>query len=87
MEPNTDAGTGNRGILIRGAGPVDMQEVRQLFREYCEFLGVDLGFQNFQEELDSLPGYYTPPSGALLLSEFKGETAGCVSLRRIDRAT
>lgn len=87
MEPNTDAGTGSRGILIRDACPVDIQEVRQLFREYLEFLGVDLGFQNFQEELDSLPGEYAPPSGALLLSEFEGEAAGCVAMRKVDDTT
>jgi ribosomal protein S18 acetylase RimI-like enzyme len=45
---------------------------------------VDLCFQNFNQELVSLPGEYAPPDGALLLAHWQKEAAGCAALRKID---
>ena len=58
-----------------------LDETRQLFREYENFLGVDLCFQGFEEELARLPGEYVPPKGSLLLAVEGKHTAGCVALR------
>jgi ribosomal protein S18 acetylase RimI-like enzyme len=58
--------------------------VRELFKEYADSLEIDLCFQNFREELDTLPGAYGPPSGRLLIA---AAGAGCVAVRRIDDAT
>ena len=52
-----------------------------LFREYQQFLDVDLCFQGFQKELATLPGKYAPPQGAILLVEQNGKIAGCVAVR------
>jgi GNAT superfamily N-acetyltransferase len=38
----------------------------------------------FEEELASLPGKYTPPDGQLFLARYGDKSAGCVALRRID---
>jgi ribosomal protein S18 acetylase RimI-like enzyme len=66
-------------IHIKTAKHLD--EIRQLFREYENFLGVDLCFQGFEEELARLPGEYAPPKGTLLLAVDGKNTAGCVALR------
>ena len=55
-----------------------------LFEEYEAELDFDLCFQNFQAELDGLPGAYAPPTGCLLLAESEGQAAGCVALRKLE---
>ena len=66
--------------------PEDLREVRALFIEYADGLGVDLCFQNFEQELATLPGEYIPPQGTLLLARVDGEPAGCCALRPLDAA-
>jgi len=67
--------------------PGEIAAVRLLFREYEAFLGVDLCFQNFEDELASLPGKYAPPDGGLLIALSKDNTLGCVAMRRMDAET
>jgi GNAT superfamily N-acetyltransferase len=55
-----------------------------LFRRYAESLAIDLGFQDFEAELSSLPGKYSPPRGCLLLAWNGDRAVGCVALRPID---
>jgi carbonic anhydrase len=45
----------------------EIEHVRQFFRNYAGWLGVDLGYQNFAEEMASLPGAYSPPTGVFSL--------------------
>ena len=56
-------------------------DARALLLEYTESLGVDLSFQNFDEELAAFPESYLPPSGALLLCSREGRVAGSVAMR------
>ncbi len=55
-----------------------------MFEEYHEGLGLDLCFQNFEQELVSLPGDYAPPDGRLFLAMENNEVAGCIALRKLD---
>ena len=60
-------------------------EARRLFEEYAASLSFNLCFQNFQQELDGLPGDYAPPGGGLWLGiTDSGQTAGCVALRPLE---
>jgi carbonic anhydrase len=58
-----------------------LDQVRQFFRNYAGWLGVDLSFQNFDQEMAALPGAYTPPNGRLFYAEYDGISAGCVGVR------
>jgi GNAT superfamily N-acetyltransferase len=44
-------------------------------------LGFDLGFQNFDAELDNFSIYYSPPAGRLLLALSQNLPIGCVGVR------
>ena len=59
-----------------------MAQARELFLEYAQSLGMNLCFQNFEQELADLPGSYAPPEGRLLLAEYAGQLAGCVALHK-----
>jgi len=59
----------------------DIESARVLFLEYATSLGFSLCFQNFDEELATLPGEYAPPRGRLFLARVNGRDAGCVGLR------
>ena len=71
--------------IIDGHDRQFIPEVRRLFLEYADSLKVPLDFQNFDEELNSLPGAYTPPTGCLLLAISDQEFAGCVALRQLEK--
>lgn len=58
--------------------------IRELFLEYAQSLGFSLCFQNFDQELASLPGDYAPPDGRLVLAIQREAAAGCVALHKID---
>jgi putative acetyltransferase len=72
--------------LLPARSAQDLHEVREIFREYADGLGVDLCFQSFDRELAELPGEYAEPRGALLMAVVDGDLAGCCALRPLDNA-
>ncbi len=61
-----------------------IESARGLFVEYQAWLGIPLCFQNFDEELATLPGGYAPPDGRLFLAYVGDELAGCIALRKLE---
>jgi carbonic anhydrase len=61
-----------------------LEHVRQFFRNYAGWLGVDLSYQNFEQEMASLPGAYAAPQGRLFYAEVDGRPAGCVGVRPLN---
>lgn len=70
--------------LFTPSGENEMDFIRALFTEYSESLSVDLCFQNFEDELRTLPGEYNGPRGALLGVMVGDEIAGCCAMRPLD---
>ncbi len=66
--------------------PKDLEALRAIIREYGEGLGIDLNFQDFETELQQLPGAYCPPRGALLAARSGELLAGCCAMRPLDTA-
>jgi len=76
------------GTAVRVLGTEDtaeLEQVRRFFRNYAAWLGVDLSYQGFDEELADLPGRYSAPQGRLFYAEVDGPDgrvgAGCVGIR------
>jgi ribosomal protein S18 acetylase RimI-like enzyme len=63
--------------------PEELNEVKQIFIEYAEFLQVDLCFQNFEQELRTLHKVYNPPQGCIILAKEDEEVLGCIALKPI----
>jgi putative acetyltransferase len=70
-------------------GGCDLEQVKDLFQEYFAWvandLGFDLSYQGAQDELQSLPGAFSPPAGCLLIAEVDGRSAACGALRPLER--
>ena len=58
-----------------------VEQVRNLFREYHAELAQQYRPPLFEAELSALPGVYAPPKGVLLLAKVAGQPVGCVGLR------
>ena len=67
--------------IIPALDALDVERVRELFREYERSLGVDLNYQGFDDEVASLPGAYAPPRGALFMAMDGDDAGGCVAMR------
>lgn len=73
-------------VLVTPDEPHELEAMRAILRDYATTLAIDLGFQNFEDELAVLPGDYAEPRGALLLAlvdvGHPGAVAGTPTLPR-----
>lgn len=67
---------------VEAKSKADIDHIRAVFKEYADWLGFDLCFQGFEDELAELPGGYARPDGCLLIANYGSKIAGCVALRK-----
>jgi GNAT superfamily N-acetyltransferase len=70
--------------IVQAETSEQIGEAKLLFREYEAWLGLDLCFQGFEQELAELPGKYAKPDGRLFLAYSDDKLAGCIAMRKID---
>lgn len=68
--------------IITAVSSEEFMAGRQLILEYAAGLNIDLCFQNFDRELETLEQQYGLPSGCLLLLKKDETWAGCLGLRK-----
>lgn len=68
----------------QASSSTDFEMGKELFREYVQSLGVDLSFQDFENELQTIDQQYMPPSGTLLLVFDNEKAIGCAGIRKFD---
>ncbi len=67
--------------LLQADTAPQWDEARRLVREYAASLGVDLSFQNFDQELEHFTSEYAAPKGAFLLAQDAEQYVACIGLR------
>jgi putative acetyltransferase len=60
-----------------------VENAKELIREYAQSLEFDLGFQDFDKEMENFPGQYAPPRGCLYVALDANQPIGCVALRNL----
>jgi len=69
--------------ILQAETPEQIATAREIMQEYAALLEYNLCFQNFEAEMDGLPGNYAPPSGRLLLACWDDQPAGVIALRAL----
>lgn len=69
---------------IRPATPPDIADVRRMLQEYVRWIGLDLAFQEIDDELAGLPGDYAPPRGALFVVGESDRLLAMIGLRSLE---
>ncbi|MEM8806746.1 MAG: GNAT family N-acetyltransferase [Cyanobacteria bacterium P01_G01_bin.38] len=69
--------------IVKASSEYDYSAVRDLITAYQAWLGIDLAFQGFSKELETLSVMYGPPRGAMLLAQVDEVWVGCVGLRQL----
>jgi putative acetyltransferase len=73
-------------IKIKTAKSVkDFSEGKEIILEYVNWLGIDLSFQNFENEVNNLQEMYSEPNGGLILALMNYKTVGVVGIRKFEK--
>lgn len=64
----------------------DYRFAGNLFREYAQWLKIDLSFQHFDKELQQLKKMYAPPLGTIIICKHIEGPVGCIAVRPIDQS-
>ena len=78
-------------IVVRDATSDEVATVRELMQAYGAYLAANpagaanICIQNYDRELDGLPGQYVAPDGAMFLALVDGQAAGCCAVRPLSK--
>lgn len=62
----------------------DFLIAKELILEYVEWLGIDLSFQNFDKEINTLQVTYSKPDGALFIALKNDKAVGVAGIKRFN---
>ncbi|MCM4151723.1 N-acetyltransferase [Arenibacter sp. N53] len=62
----------------------DFLAAKELILEYVDWLGIDLSFQNFDQEMKGLPQMYNLEDGGLFIAYINNEAVGIAGIRRFN---
>ena len=65
----------------------EFEDGKNLFQQYANSLDLDLGFQDFSNELKLINKQYNKPKGALLLAYKNNVAIGCAGIRELNSNT
>ena len=65
----------------------EFADAENLFRQYASSLEIDLSFQDFETELETINVQYNQPTGALILAYNDEQAVGCTGIRKLDDDT
>ncbi|HTF16726.1 MAG TPA: GNAT family N-acetyltransferase, partial [Chryseolinea sp.] len=68
--------------IIAATSQQHFADAKGLILEYVGWLNFDLSFQNFDQEITSLPAMYNSNDGGLFIVYLKGAAVGVIGLRR-----
>lgn len=68
--------------FIIARSKAEFLQAKELFLEYAEWLGFELNYQNFDQELKDIHTQYGPPEGSLILIRSGEKAIGCAGIRK-----
>jgi len=70
--------------FIEAKSDIDFKIAIQLFKDYASQIGIDLSFQNFDNEILEIEKQYSRPNGQLIIAYEKNENPiGCFGVRKL----
>ena len=76
----------NAATFVTPDRPELWDAARRLIDEYARSLGIDLAFQNYDQEIAALAQEYGPPGGGFLLARHENAFVGCGGFHRFSSA-
>ncbi len=73
----------NNNISITKISRSDVQETKELIKEYLKWIDNDLSFQQVDEELAGFPKKYEEPDGSFFIAKDGKNVIGCIGLKKI----
>lgn len=73
-------------VLKEAETDKEYQTAAKLFKEYAVHIGVDLGFQNFDKEVENIENQYSRPNGAIFIAYNDKTPLGCFGIRKLEDA-